>query len=99
MNINLQKLVKEIFEEGYLMSLGTVDDGGVWVADVIYIHDEDLNLYWLSLPDSRHSKVVENGEKIACSITSNWTTDDERGLQIEGKISKTSKNSSSNHIN
>ena len=48
-NRELKQLIQEVLEKGYLMSLATLDDGGVWVADVIYIHDDDLNIFWMSL--------------------------------------------------
>lgn len=84
MSHDIRKLIEEVLERGYLMSLGTVDDGGVWVADVIYVHDENLNLYWLSLPDARHSRALGENNGVACTITSAWETGKERALQIEG---------------
>jgi len=86
--LEIKKLALKVGEEGYLMSLGTVDDGGVWVADVIYIMDENFNLYWLSLPSARHSKAIEINSKVACAITTSWETDKERALQVEGFAEK-----------
>ena len=40
-----KELILEVLEKGYLMSLGTQDGGGVWVADVIYVYDEEMNIY------------------------------------------------------
>ena len=57
-------LIKEILEKCYLMSLATLDDGGVWVSDVIFVHDEDLNIYWISDPDVRHSKAIIKDNKV-----------------------------------
>ncbi|MBX4200639.1 hypothetical protein KW786_00765 [Candidatus Parcubacteria bacterium] len=45
MDHDIKKLILEVLEKGYLMSLGTQDSAGVWVCDVIYIFDEDLNIY------------------------------------------------------
>jgi len=84
----IKNLAIKVLEDGYLMSLGTVDDGGVWVADVIYIYDENLNLYWLSFPRARHSKAIESNKKVACTITTSWETGQERALQIEGVAEK-----------
>ena len=55
---NIKSLITEVLEKGYLMSLATVDDGGVWVADVIFIYDDALNIYWMSDSDVRHSKAI-----------------------------------------
>ena len=54
MERDIKRLIKEVLEKGYLMSLGTVDEGGVWVSDVIYVFDDEFNLYWISDPDTRH---------------------------------------------
>jgi uncharacterized protein YhbP (UPF0306 family) len=47
--MDLGKIAKEILEKGHLMSLATVDDGGVWVADVVYIYDDNFNIYFQEL--------------------------------------------------
>ena len=67
------------------MSLGTLDGGGVWVSDVIYIHDDAFNLYWLSDSETRHSRAIQGNAKIAATITvSNNPGEENVGLQIEG---------------
>ncbi len=86
---NLRKLVRQILERGYLMSLGTVDEGGVWVSDVIYIHDGDFNLFWLSDPEVRHSHAIQKNPRVATAITvSNNAGEQNIGLQIEGVAEK-----------
>jgi uncharacterized protein YhbP (UPF0306 family) len=91
-NEELKGLAAKVLEDAYVMSLGTVDEGGVWVADVIHVHDEDLSLYWLSLPKARHSQAIEGNPKVACSVTAAWATDQERALQIEGVASRVEGN-------
>lgn len=56
--INIRNRVLEVLEQTYLMSLGIQDDGGVWVSDVIFIYDENLNIYWMSDPEARHSRAI-----------------------------------------
>jgi len=51
--INIRKRIIEVLDQTHLMSLGTTDDDGIWVADVIFLYDNDLNIYWLSSPDCR----------------------------------------------
>ena len=58
------ELAREILEDGFLMSLGTIDEGGVWVADIIFV-PEEWELYWVSMPDARHSKALERNPKVA----------------------------------
>lgn len=83
------KIIIDILEKGYLMSLGTVDDGGPWVSDVIYVHDNNMNIYWLSKTATRHSKAIENSDQVAATITlSNSPDEPNLGLQIEGRATK-----------
>ena len=85
---DLRKIVDEILEKGYLMSLATVDENGPWVSDVIFVNDE-LDLYWLSLENARHSKAILKNSKTAATITvSNGIGEKNIGLQIEGIAEK-----------
>jgi uncharacterized protein YhbP (UPF0306 family) len=85
---DLEKLVKSILDQGYLMSLATVDESGPWVSDLIFV-PEDLNLYWISEEDTRHSKAILQNSKVAATITiSNRGGEDNVGLQIEGLAEK-----------
>lgn len=87
--IDVRKRIIEVLEQGHLMSLGTVDEGGVWVADVIYIFDDDLNIYWMSDPECRHSKAIEKNNKVSGSITiSNKSKENNFGVQFSGKTQK-----------
>lgn len=88
MEHDIKNLIKEVLEKGYLMSLGTVDQGGIWVSDVIYIFDDNLNLYWMSDPDVRHSKAILKNQKVAGTITINLPKEDNLGLQFEGLAEK-----------
>lgn len=84
----LKNLIREVLEQGYLMSLGTADNGGVWVADVIYIFDEEFNLYWMSDPEVRHSQAILVHPQAAGTITVSWGKDKELGLQFSGEVKK-----------
>ena len=87
--MDFKKRIIEILEQGHLISLGTLDDGGVWVADLIYIYDDKLNIYWMSDPEVRHSKAILKDEKVAGTITiSNKSKEDNFGIQIEGVAKK-----------
>ncbi len=67
--IDIRKRILELLDKTHLMSIGTVDENGVWVADVVYIHDDDLNIYWLSHPLARHSQSILKNKKAAGTIT------------------------------
>lgn len=81
---SVNQLIQEVLEKGYLTSLGTVDDGGVWVCDVIYIYDDKFNLYWMSKSNVRHSMAIDKNSKVAGSITVNLPQEDNLGTQFEG---------------
>ena len=71
------------------MSLATQDDGGIWVADVIFIHDDDLNMYWMSHPECRHSKAISGNIRVAGTITTSTKGGEPNfGIQFEGTAEK-----------
>lgn len=85
---DIRTLVKEVLENGYLMSLATVDSTGVWCADVIYVFDEDLTLYWMSDPDVRHSQAILNSPQVAGTITVSGKGESNSGIQFLGRAQK-----------
>jgi len=80
----LRERILEVYQRGYLMSLGTQDAGGVWVSDVIYIWDQELNLYWMSDPDARHSRAIRESGAGAATITVSVPYTPDLGVQIAG---------------
>lgn len=82
--VDVRARAMKTLERGYLMSLGTVDNGGVWVSDVIYIFDDALNIYWMSDPDARHSKAIEANSQGAGTVTVNAAGQDNLGVQFSG---------------
>ncbi|OHA91262.1 MAG: hypothetical protein A2758_02240 [Candidatus Zambryskibacteria bacterium RIFCSPHIGHO2_01_FULL_49_18] len=85
--MDIKPKIREVLEKGHLMSLGTIDDGGVWVSDVIYVYDDDFNIYWMSDPDVRHSKAILKNSQAAGSITiSNKSKESNLGIQFAGKV-------------
>jgi len=88
MKEDTKQLIKEVLDKGYLMSLATLDDNGVWVSDVIYIYDDDLNIYWMSDPQVRHSQAILKNNKVAGTITSSSQGESEMGIQFSGIAKK-----------
>ncbi|MDO8498327.1 MAG: pyridoxamine 5'-phosphate oxidase family protein [bacterium] len=85
----LKKLVKEILDQAYIMSLATVDESGPWVSDLVFVYDDDFTIYWLALPNTRRSQAILKNPKVAASITvSNNQGEDNVGLQLEGIAEK-----------
>jgi uncharacterized protein YhbP (UPF0306 family) len=63
--MDIKEKILEVLGKGHLMSLATVDNGGVWVSDVIYVYDDNLNIYWMSDPDVRHSQAIVKNSQVA----------------------------------
>ena len=77
-------LIEEILNKGYVMSLATFDEGGIWVSDVVFINDAEFNIYWISQISTRHSKAIKKNRRVAASITISKPGEANEGLQIEG---------------
>jgi uncharacterized protein YhbP (UPF0306 family) len=87
--MDLKKIARDILERGHLMSLATRDEGGLWVADVVYIYDDAFNIYWMSDPEVRHSKALLLNPQVAGSITiSNKSKEPTLSLQFSGVAEK-----------
>ena len=85
---DIKQLIHEVLEQGYLMSLAVSDDSGVWVSDVIYIFDDELNIYWMSDPAVRHSQAIESNKKVAGTITTSGPRENNLGIQFSGLAEK-----------
>lgn len=82
---DIRQRILEVLQKTHLMSLATVDDCGPWIADVIFIYDDNLNIYWMSDPQARHSEAVRINEKVAGSITYSTRNKEQNfGIQFEG---------------
>ncbi|HMP67346.1 MAG TPA: pyridoxamine 5'-phosphate oxidase family protein [Candidatus Paceibacterota bacterium] len=83
--IDSRKKVLSILDKTHLMSLATNDENGLWVADVIFLYDENLNIYWMSDPNARHSKAITKNNKVAGTITSSTKSKEPNlGIQFTG---------------
>lgn len=84
----LRQRIAEVFEHGYFMHLGTTDGDGPWVCTLIYIHDDDLKIYWMSDPDARHSRAIAAHANVAAVITVSEPHTPNFGVQIAGTAAK-----------
>lgn len=57
--------VRDLIENTQYLVLATSDEEGPWVAPVEPLVDEDLNFYFFSTPDARHSRHIEAGGNVA----------------------------------
>lgn len=57
--------VRDFIDRTRYLVLATSDEEGPWVAPVEPMSDEDLNFYFFSTPDARHSRCIEAGGDVA----------------------------------
>ena len=94
MNSKIKSLIIKILEGNNLMFLSTVNSSGnPESCSVYYVFDKELNIYFWTDLNSRHSKNIIKNKHVAISIaeTSQKWGSLLLGLQIEGKCKKVSK--------
>lgn len=84
---DLNKLAKKIITKNQYVSIASADSQGrPWVSPVVYAYDEDWNLYFVSMPSSRHCQNIKTNKNIALAIfDSHQKWGQGVGLQIEGQ--------------
>lgn len=61
-------LVRGYLRNGRMMQLATVGGDQPWICTVYFVEDDDMNLYWLSLPSRRHSREIVDHSKVAVAV-------------------------------
>lgn len=85
---DLKKLIRKYLQSKRVMHLATSVKNKPWVCNLHYYTDEDLNFYWISTLERRHSKEITNNQHVAVTIKVHEDTPDEQyviGLSAEGK--------------
>lgn len=86
---DLSKLIDEILRDSREMVLATSLNNIPWACVLVFGHDEDLNLYWISSENTRHSREIEKNPNVAATVTKEPTGGgQDKGLQIEGEAYK-----------
>ncbi|MEJ5369108.1 MAG: pyridoxamine 5'-phosphate oxidase family protein [Bryobacteraceae bacterium] len=75
-----------LLDSQWTMVLGvTLDSGAAHCAPLYFVRGEGFTLYWLSSPESLHSRVIAAGAPVSASVfrpSRQWN--ELRGLQIRG---------------
>lgn len=85
--MDLKKLIQEYLAGARLMQLATSANDQPWVCTIHFYSDEDLNIYWISLPDRRHSKEIAQNPKVAATMMIHDDKPNEKyivGISVEG---------------
>jgi uncharacterized protein YhbP (UPF0306 family) len=65
---DVRELVDKYVRSVNMMQLGTSINNEPWVCTLYYAVDDELNLYWISLPDTKHSQTIEKNPKTSAAI-------------------------------
>jgi len=84
MSDELRQQVLTYLQSHNTMTLATVGSDGPWAAGLFYVND-GFDLYWLSDPDTQHSRNIAHNPHVAVTIHEDYR--DWRiiqGIQMEG---------------
>ena len=83
---DLHDRVLSYLDDHTTLNLATTGPGGLWAAAILYVHD-DLDLYFTSVPSTRHAVNIDATHHAACTIIDECTTwQNMKGMQVEGKV-------------
>ncbi len=80
-----KNMLREYLKNNRLMTLATSDDKP-WVSTVYYVCDKDLNLFFITSPETDHGKMIKKNNNVACNIVDSTqaVVDKKVGMQIQG---------------
>lgn len=81
------KHLKEVMDRTEFMALATVGGEGSWVCPVQFSYDKHLNLYFKSMPGSRHMEYLRVNPDVSAAIfsTNRFPGGAVAGLQLYGR--------------
>ena len=87
--MDVRSLITDYLKGTQQMQLSTCLDNQPWTCTVYYAYDENLDLYWLSRPERRHSREIEANPNVSGTIVKQHTYGEKvRGIQFVGKAKK-----------
>lgn len=82
--MKVEDLVRKYLAKAKMMQIASSSGSQPWICTVYYAEDENLNLFWLSLPSRRHSQEIEKNFKIAVAVPVKFDKNPIVGIQAEG---------------
>jgi len=84
-----KQLLQNYLNSERLMAIATQGEH-LWAATVYYVSDDDLNLYFISPPNSEHIEHIQQNNNIACAIADSHQSaaKPKVGLQLFGIASE-----------
>src|SRR5690349_3970682 len=83
--MNIKELAKDHIKDAMVMQLATCSDNKSWVCNVHFLADDELNLYWISLLDCRHSNDIASNPRAAAAFAIQEVMPIV-GVQVEGDV-------------
>lgn len=84
MSADLVERIVAFLAQHHVLSLATYGGEGPHATNLFYAHD-GLALFWVSDPDTRHSREIEAEPRVAVTIAPDYSDFSEiRGLQLAG---------------
>lgn len=83
-----EELVKKYLSEQRVMQLATVSDNQPWACNIHYYSDDNLNFYWISTTDRRHSQDIAQNSQVAAAVLVHEDVPGENyviGISVEGQ--------------
>lgn len=87
MDSKAKDLVKEYLPTKNIMQLATCADNKPWVCNLHYFSDDELNIYWFSEPERRHSLELKENPNVSAVVKVHENTPEEDyviGITVEG---------------
>jgi ribonuclease HI len=63
-----EEYIDEFLALGQVMQMATSKDNTPWISTVYFVADADRNIYWLSIPERRHSQEIIANPQVAIAI-------------------------------
>jgi len=84
-NAEIERIIREYIDQVVHMSLGTCVDNKPWVCEVHFAVDDELNIYFRSVKNSRHGQEILQNPNVAGNIiTQHFKNQKIRGVYYEG---------------
>jgi len=80
MDIDVEQTVREFIDKTIHLSLATTTGTAPWVCEVHFAYDDNLNLYFRSLKERRHSQEIAANPHVAGNIIDKY----EAGAKVVG---------------
>lgn len=82
-----EQMIRDYIPKVNIMQLATSVNDQPWLCTVHFFSDEELNFYWCSTIDRRHSKEIAGNSRVACYVLVHENTPHENyviGISVEG---------------